>query len=327
MFWSSLESIPSQRAVSAVWREYLGDAFDELKLAFLQTMPDRRAESVPCPHRCGCWHRVLASDESPLLAVCQCPTWDCDDFPLSPEDIVLWQLSWPKLRRALVAALNLDSKIADFGLRHTGQIGSWSADAVPVILTIPQNALVLRQVIAELVARLHRPFILLLPTTQFVTAASQELLARSGAEYFALADNLRIGFNGRLEPVRPPGELFAQFTPQPREAEEAAAQQAFALVRRLEEENPRRVTQLSAVTVFRLYCVEGLTAEAISKKLGYSKMTVLRRLKDIEKQTGQAVSSLRALSIHLGSLGEEVSDSRARKIRPQALLDDADPEW
>jgi hypothetical protein len=191
-----------------------------------------------------------------------------------------------------------------------------------VILTIPQNAIGLRQVIAELVARLHRPFILLLPTTQFVTAASQELLGRSGAEFFALADSLRIGFNGRLEPVRPPGELFAQFTPQPIHGEENVAQRAFDLLRQLEQSDSRDKPP-TVLQVFRQFCVEGASIERIMHKHDCSRMTVVRRLKQVEVQTKMPAARLRALSLDSG--GHErtgVSDSRARRIDRRRLIDE-----
>src|SRR5437016_794604 len=81
--------------------------------------------------------------------------------------------------RAIGKAFGLQSKTTQFDLLCTAQIGSWSSDTVPVILTIQWNGHELPAVIAELALRLKRPFILLSPTNTHLTAHCQELLAHA----------------------------------------------------------------------------------------------------------------------------------------------------
>src|SRR5207253_2230014 len=67
----------------------------------------------------------------PLLAVCTCDPWNCPDLELTPAELVIHELNWPKLARALCLGLGLDFKFTEFSLQQTRQLGSWSADAVP----------------------------------------------------------------------------------------------------------------------------------------------------------------------------------------------------
>jgi len=126
----------------------------------------------------------------------------------------VWQLHWTKLGRAICQAFELDAKPAVFGLLATRQVGSWSADAVPVILTIQNQPHQLRFVIAELGNRLRQKFILLAPTADLLDATSQELLANAGACFFSLTAHLRLTRHGTLEAIHSPGELFVTFSPQ-----------------------------------------------------------------------------------------------------------------
>ena len=83
---------------------------------------------------------------------------------------------------------------------------------MPAILTIQVCRAAFRPVVAELVPRLHGPFILLAPTSDHFDAPCQELLAHARGAFFALEATVLLAENGHLLPVIPPGELFAQFT-------------------------------------------------------------------------------------------------------------------
>jgi hypothetical protein len=134
---------------------------------------DRRSETAltyPCPFDCGCAHEIIRHSPNDIVAVCRCERWNCDDLKLTNEDIRLWSLSWARLSRALCQCLGLENKAADLGWSHTRQIGSWSAAAVPVILTIQPESHRFRRTLVELAFRLQTPFILLAPTSQHLTA-------------------------------------------------------------------------------------------------------------------------------------------------------------
>src|SRR5437867_3935040 len=158
---------------------------------FFERLP-YAAQSFPCPQECGCAHEVIPCDDGSIIAACRCHPPDCDDFSLTPDDIILWRLDQAKLERALCKTFGLDSKVVNFDLHCTAQIGSWSADAVPVILTIQWNPHEFRAVIAELALRLEKPFILLAPTSAHLDAHCQELLNHAGAELFPLETHVTL---------------------------------------------------------------------------------------------------------------------------------------
>src|SRR5882724_1818962 len=140
--WKSLEGFSPPVALPVVWRRWLGTDFETFRRSFLQSR-NTIAKSFPCPYHCGCWHRLPFEDpQQPTLgpkglitATCECRPPHCPDLRLSLEDVTPLELNWPGLASALRKAFGLDHKLAALGLPGTAQIGSWSANAVPVILT------------------------------------------------------------------------------------------------------------------------------------------------------------------------------------------------
>ena len=319
-FWNCVESISSCEAVGGVWRQYLGPHYASFSAAFLR-FQSGAVRFYPCPRKCGCAHEVIPHNDGSLVGICRCESWNCEDLCLTPADVASFQLSWPHLGQAICKALGLKPKSAEIALPATLQIGAWSADAVPVILTVQSQAVDFRRVVAELVARLGRRFILLAPTTAHFDVPSQELLTRAEAEFFPLDAHLTLTADGRLQSAKAPGELFAQFQPEAKEGSgEDIARSAFALLQQLDSEGPAKPP--GVLTVFRLYCLENLTAAQVARKCRCSKTTVVDRLNLIRAKTGMSPESLRACSSHLTQVQEDVSDSRARRIRSRSLIYD-----
>jgi len=236
------------------------------------------------------------------------------------------RLSWSRLGRALSEALSLDLRPADLRLQQTRQIGAWSSNAVPVILTLPASASDLRNMVATLVARLRCPFILLGPTHRHLDAPGQELLASGGAAFLPLDQIVRLEKNGTLRALKLPGELFANFAPQPKdELEEKNARRAFGLVQALESELSLRKAPI--LTVFRLYCVENLSIAGIARKCGCSLPIIYDRIKVIRDRLGCDPASLRQYSAHFEAIERSLSHSEARSIyRKGAAYGDEDHE-
>src|SRR5258707_794587 len=161
--WQTLQTLSARCAVSAEWSAGMGESFRSFT-PFLQRIATP-ARVFPCPRGCGCTHEVKHAGDGSIYGICRCELWRCDDLRLTPEDIVLWELNWPKFARAICQAFGFASKLEDYGPPDTVQIGTWAADAVPVILTIQWDEEQFRHVVASLVARLHRPFILLAPNS------------------------------------------------------------------------------------------------------------------------------------------------------------------
>jgi hypothetical protein len=316
--WSALESLPGQTAVAATWRRHLGSSLEAFQSAFLHPLPEP-ASSVPCPHECGCWHEVIRHKDGELVGVCRCESWSCDDLALTAEETTLWTLSWPRLGHALCQAFGLQSKRADLHLPATNQIGAWSADAVPVLLTLQTERADFLFVAGQLAARLRQPFILLAPTSHHLDAAAKELLANVGAGFFDLSSHIEFTANGQLRSRVPPGELFARFTPQPKEAlEESTARKAFALVKALDSEQP--ASNASLYTVFRLYCMEGLNAVQVARKCRCGRSLVFLRLKALREKLGVDPRTLRQYSGHLERIEESLADPRARRVHRRTAV-------
>ena len=303
--WRALEEFPGLSAFPEAWQDRMGPQFPALAALCLQ--PDQRlATSFPCPRQCGCAHHVIQRhDGDGAIAVCRCNPPACDDIPLTRAQITPLEVSWRKFARALCHAFGLASRFVQLPVPNTFQVGAWSAEVVPVILTLQVFSDAFRATVAELTSTLRRPFILLAPTATHLDAPCQAMLENHGAACFTLDAHLFFTTEGALRPLRSPGELFARFTPQPKEMDEDLSRRVIALVSRFEAQT---------LAVFRLYCIEGLSAVQTARRCGCSKTTVLRRLKDIRAKTGVEPRHLRTLSPHLSRIEAEFMDSRARRI-------------
>jgi len=322
--WSALELGTS--AIPAIWRERIGaDAqFDVFRHSFLQVRPEP-ATSFPC-RRCGCAHRITVHAPNDIVAVCTCDPWNCDDLILAAADIQVLELNWPKLARALCQALGLDARPADVALHNTRQIGSWSTDAVAAILTIQSDRQQFRHVVAALAARLRDKFILLAPTANHLDTTSAEYLKNVGAQLFALDSHVVLTASGTIQPRSSPGEMFAKFRPEPKDAvEENDVRRVFAIMQQLESQSRRKPP--SVLTVFGYYCRAALSVREIALRCHCSSTTIIERLNVIQKKTGLSPAALRALSPHIDKIRDQISDPRARNIhRPTAIHGDEDSD-
>jgi predicted DNA-binding protein (UPF0251 family) len=142
------------------------------------------------------------------------------------------------------------------------------------------------------------------------------LLGRADSAFFPLDANIILTHSATLQCTKTPGDLLAKFTQQPKEFEQSVAERAFALVQQFDP---------PTFEVFRLYCVEELSAERIARELDCSKLTILRRLNQIRVKTGLPPKELRRVSAHIGKLENQISDSKASNIQRKRLIDeDAD---
>jgi hypothetical protein len=305
-------------ATEAEWQTLLGPRFAAIKALCLQPS-SYQVHSVRCPRRCGCDHLVIRRhDEAGAVAVCRCRQPSCPDIALQPADVATLQVSRPRLGHALCRAFGFDLRHADLPVPNTFQVGSWSTDAVPAILTIQVQHSVFRRAVAELAAILRAPFILFAPTSDFLDAPAQSILNNHGAGFFALDTHTILTEQGTLQSVRPPGELFARFTPQPKEIESDVATRAMALVCKLDTEKP--LPHPSLMTVFRLYCMEERSSVRIARDCECDKSTVVRRLALLRRRIGVDPRDLRRFSPQLAKLEQSLRDDRARRIhRPSAI--------
>jgi hypothetical protein len=314
--WLCLEALPGLIALPSVWRARLGEMFEPAKGLMLQANPNP-AQLLPCPRGCGLAHDILCRPDGSLVAICCGDPSQPHEIPLTPTDITPLELSWSRLGRALCQALGLARRFRTLPPPNTIQFGAWSAEAVPAILTIQVCSAAFRRVVSELAAGLRQPFMLFAPTSHHLDAPCLEWLSGVRAAFVPLDSTVLLGNDGRLRPVKSPGELFAQFTPRPKETDEEVARRAFALVRALDSERPMRPP--TPLTVFRLYCIEELSAAEIGRRFGCSKATVISRLNVIRRRTGADPENLRRLCVWLDKIAEDTSDPRAARIRRHQL--------
>jgi len=283
--WHCLELIAGCSAPAEVWQSHLGQKFELFRNAFLQPEPPGFSMQNPA------------------------------GLPL--------RLNWVRLGNAISRAFGLQAKGADLPIPGTRQVSSWSDGTVPMILTIQTEPLMFRYVICELGIRLQTPFILLAPTSNHLDVACHELLARVRAGFFALSSHLLLTDQGILRMRMCPGNLFQQFTPEPKTPlDEETARSAFALVRALDHK--RSMKYPSPATVFGFYCIDGFNISAIARKCHCSRGTVINRLKLIRRSTGVDPDAMRQLSSTFESARGRGSDSRARHIHRNSLADEAE---
>jgi len=224
--WDALESIRRLVALPDVWEAKLGQHLAAFKILCLQES-SRPALSVPCPNGCGCRHTVLLRhDHTGAVAVCRCPAPQCPDLPVTMAQITPLEVNRTRLAHALAKALDCQPKLAHLKLPETLQFGSWSDQSVPAILTLQTQPAMFRSVLAELVARLRRPFLLFAPTSDYVTAECLELLQNVQAAFFSIDSILTLNPHGSLAARKPPGELFAALDPVSASGEHAHAVRA-----------------------------------------------------------------------------------------------------
>jgi hypothetical protein len=236
--------------------------------------------------------------------------------------MVVYELSWSKLGRALAGAFGFAVK-GGLKLPGTAQIGAYASAAVPVVLTIQHEPAEFRSVVAELAARLRGPFILFAPTSRFLDGSCKELLANCRAGFFDLESHVSLTAQGNLQARKTGAELFARFLPEEREPlPEDVARKAFQLIEQLDSEQVLKPP--SVLAVFRLYCVKEMTAEQTARKCRCSKGTIINRLKMIREKTQMDPDELRRFSSHFDKIEDDIRESKASYVHRKRLIDDRD---
>jgi DNA-directed RNA polymerase specialized sigma24 family protein len=287
--WTGLEEIPGLCAMPMAWQRQLGTSYDLFRARFLRVNP----------------------------AIANLPTF-------APEAVPL-ELSWPDLAPRLATALECRPKLWNTGFPHLYEIGEWSEDPVPVLLSLNCDERDFTIGVTGMAARLRQRFILFAATHRHLNTICLETLNGYGAGFFTLNATVRLTPAGALAATRPPAQIFDRFNPPPEPADPTAAKAAFAILSRLDADPRRRKAAPS--TVLRLYCVEGLEPEQIADRCRCARSLVYDRLKQLGRTLGCRPAELRQFSSYLEHLGDTLADSRARRIRVEAAIgQEEDPE-
>ena len=302
-----------------VWRQRFGAAFEPMKDLILQECPNL-AQLLPCPHGCGLAHNIICRPDGSLVATCGADPNQPRDILLTPAEITPWEVSWSKFGHALFEVLELHGKSAPLPLPNTLQIGAWSADGVPVILTVQVCGATFRRVVAELVARLQRRFILLAPTSYHCDAPCQELLAHARAAFFPLETTVLLSDNRRLRTTKPPGELFAQVTPPRNEADESEAARVFGLFGELLGMGTDLVAP--PARVFDLMVFKKMTKAETALECKCVASLITKRVALIERHFAMPIERLRAFASDLKERQRTVKGDKYAKKKHGALPDE-----
>lgn len=195
--WRCLEEVPGFSAVTAEWKRHTGADFDAFKIGFLQSA-GRTASSFPCPHKTGCSHKVHPRGTG-FVGVCKDDDGtDCDDIPLTADDVAVWELNWSLLGRAVAVALGCEPRLEPAGVGDVLQIGAVRGGCVPVLLCIQDGCEDFRRAVAELSGRLQGAFMLIAPSGGFMDVGSQALMRAAGAEFFDMETHFQLTESGAL---------------------------------------------------------------------------------------------------------------------------------
>lgn len=215
--WHILEDVPTHSAAAADWALHLGGDYPAAREAFLQKAK-RKASSVQCPRVEGCTH-VLEPRGDGYVAKCKDNDGaGCDDFLVSADAAEVWEVSWRRLGAAIAGALKCNAKDATLGLDRTRQIASLGSAPLPILLTVQHDQDGFEEVVARLVAKLPKGFVLLAPTSRFCTATATELMGRVNAGFFTLDEHVTILPSGKLNAPKTGAELFTAHLPEMKDA-------------------------------------------------------------------------------------------------------------
>jgi hypothetical protein len=316
--WSVIETAPAAAAALG-WRQWLGPEFGAAAAAGLRET-QRRADRVPCPHGCGCGHRVVParrrdSPEGEFLGVCDCDEPDCEDLRLRAEDVVVWELDLAKLGRAVARALGCDAKQREFGLRRTLQLGSLGSAPLPIVLTVQVDQEAFRSVTGELAARLPKGFILLAPTRRFCDAGATELLGRVNAGFFDLESNLSLLQSGRVQSGMSGAELFRAYLPEKEDGlKQSEATRILALLVKLRSKSTGKKAPLHEVFVRTV--LEGLALRSAAEKCGCSLGLLAIRVRELETEFGMPLQRLKSYARPILDMETAVKGDRRRNRKP-----------
>lgn len=306
-FWRQLEAQHSLAAVRQGWSVALGPAYESAR-AFLRDSGTKASE-YPCPRGCGCQHLVVRHDEGDIVAACQCEDSSCPNLKITDDDTRVFELDEARLGRAIARGLECQPVDVALGVPRVRQIAALGYPPMPIVFTICHSPDGFLQTVTALVATLRQRFIVLTPSTRFVDARAQALLASVGAGFSDLEGILTLERGGRLSARHTAGELFSSYLPpQPEPMNRGEAERVFALAKCLED-GPK-VTKAPLLRVFNLLVREGLSQREAARECDCTPSLVSKRVQAIEAIMKRPIEELRLLGRELGEMSTRPSSRR-----------------
>ena len=358
-FWTALAGLATGRALDSVWRRLFEANFPFLQPFLGPTI--ELASGYPCPRSpwCDCDHEVRENSDGRLLAVCTCADAECASVPIQRSDLVVQALDHAAFGAAIGEALGLSQRDATNRageLPSAWKIGFQPALRVSVWLHFPRAGLAPNSASPGFWLGRDHANIVLTPNFAFLAPRSLAALRASGCLPVALSNILAPQGGGGFVLKQSPETLLADWSralaalgapavglgriqrllsavekrldcesSPPGPPDEEVARQSFAVIQRLDADQP--LEPPSILTVFRLYCMEALSAAQAARRCHCSKATIISRLNLIRKRTGASPQSFRRLSPHIGQLEDQIRDFQAARLERRRLVaDNEDPQ-
>jgi hypothetical protein len=194
-FWRTFDTLSTGKALMVVWRSLAGSDFPSLH-PFLRPTPGH-SFTYPCMGMpwCECDHEVTDDPLWDQVAVCTCG--DCEPFPLTREQTMLHSFNRRAFGEALRHALGFAPPLsfAQLSQRQSGSalnsqllaIGSYQPLHAPVYFYAPTSAAALSAQVNAMLAGNAGPFLLLTPTSTWITPQVLNTLGAAGCAHAALS--------------------------------------------------------------------------------------------------------------------------------------------
>ncbi len=312
--WHILEDVPGHSAAAADWKLYLGDAYAATREAFLQKAK-RKASSVRCPYIEGCTHELKPRGDGYIAKCKDDDGAGCDDFVLSADAAEVWEVNLKRLGAAIAGALKCDARDTRLELDRTRQIASLGSVPLPILLTVQQDEGGFNDVVARLVAKLPKGFVLLAPSSRFCTVTATDMLGRVNAGFFTLEEHVMVLASGKLNAPKSAAELFSAYLPEKRDAvKESEATRIFAILQKLKSKKPGESAPLCDVFVATV--LDGLSQSAAAKRCKCSPAQMSKRVKELKMEFGMPLKHLQNFAKPLLEMQTSVKGDRRRKRKP-----------
>ena len=324
-FWRALEAAHSLHAVADDWRWLMGPDYDAGRHC-LYPVPVSRADSFPCP-LCRQTLRVTPHAANQFIAEHEDDDATCPPLRnLTEKDLQLYAVDWPRLLAAVSDALGLQGLITGFEIKGAKPFAELvcGRTRLPVYLISaalrPQYTLVLKQT-----SRAHQqPSVLLTLTFDM---AFRQLAQGCGHVCLAFCDHLDLKPDGKFIASKAALDELEAFqrrqtppeAPPPDQSVVAAALQLATTL----DNNPR-LKAPTHMTVFQLYCAQGLSWPQIEKQTRCAHATLMARKQRLEKTLRAPLAIFRAQSEAFAAMFATMQHPKARRINPKAAIyDDA----
>ncbi len=321
--WHILEDMPAHSAAAADWELHLGGAHAAARKVFLEKAK-RKASSVQCPHVEGCTHELKPRGDG---FVAKCKEDDgpgCDDFLVSADAAEVWEVNLKRLGAAIAGALKCLAKDQKMEFDRTRQIASLGNAPLPIFLTIQHDEDGFSDVVARLVAKLPKGFVLLAPSSRFCKATATDMLDRVNAGFFTLEEHVELLDNGRLHAPIAGAELFKAHLPAMKEAvKEADIVRALELFGGLMGLGTR-FKKATPAQVFDLMVFKKKTNGETATACKCVASLITRRVALIEKHFDMTMEKLLALSSSMQERLRTVKGDRYAKKKHGAIRDEPD---